>query len=79
MARKLSEIAQEIRTDWKKVSYAAEPYLNAMEPLKDLDDNNGGSEVLYFLLNASSWRGEVAQRIKDELRLMLYEDIFPDD
>ena len=72
MTRKLSDIAREIRADWKRVNYAAEPHLDAMGTLGSIDDNylldSGKSVVLYFLSNASSWRGEVAKRIKQELR-----------
>ncbi len=71
--RSLSTIASEIRRDWgSKVNYAAKPYLSAMAGLDSIDDNYGydsaKSVVLYFLSNASSWRGENAKRIKAELK-----------
>ena len=72
--RSLSAIAAEIRQDWKKVNYAAKPYLDAMGSLNSINDNyfmdSGKSVVLYFLSNASSWRGEVAKRVKAELKAM---------
>ena len=72
--RPLYEIAREIRNDWKKVSYSAKPYLDAMASLGSIEDryyyDSGNSVVLYFLANASSWRGENAKRIKAELRSM---------
>ena len=72
--RPLYEIAREIRRDWKKVSPCAEPYLDAMSTLRSVDDNyiydSGRSVVAYFLANAGSWRGEVARRVKEELRAM---------
>jgi hypothetical protein len=73
--RSLSTIASEIRRDWgSKVNYAAKPYLSAMAGLDSIDDNYGydsaKSIVLYFLSNASSWRGENAKRIKAELKAM---------
>ena len=75
MARQLYEIAREIRKTWTKVSPYAEPYLEAMESLNTIDDNyyldSGKSVVLYFLSNASTWRGEDARRIKAELKEML--------
>lgn len=75
MARPLYEIAREIRKAWTKVSPYAEPYLEAMESLNTIDDNyyldSGKSVVLYFLSNASTWRGEDARRIKAELKEML--------
>ena len=74
MNRPLHEIAREIRSDWKKVNYAAVPYLEAMGTLDQIEDNyyldSGRSIVLYFLSNASSWRGDVARRIKKELKGM---------
>jgi len=72
--RPLYEIAREIRKDWQKVNYAAKPYLDAMASLGSIEGkyhyDSGKSVVLYFLSNASSWRGENAKRIKAELRSM---------
>lgn len=73
--RPLYKIADEIERDWKNVNYAARPYLDAMHTLTTMNDNylldNGESIVRYFLSNANSWRGEVARRVKAELRSML--------
>lgn len=70
--RSLSEIANEIRKDWKNVHFAAKPYLSAMSCLNSINDNYGmdsaKSIVLYFLSNASTWRGEKAKAIKAELK-----------
>lgn len=70
--RPLYEIAAEIRKDWKNVSPYAAPYLKAMSCLESINDNylydSGRSIVAYFLSNAGSWRGEVAKRIKAELK-----------
>ena len=45
-----------------------------MRDLETIDDNyindSGKSVVLYFLANASTWRGEDAKRIKAELKKM---------
>ena len=72
--RPVYEIAREIKADWKKVNYAAVPYLNAMESLDSINDNymydSGKSVVRYFLGNAGSWRGQKAREIKAELRKM---------
>lgn len=77
MSRSISIIAAEIRRDWKKVNFAAEPYLFAMQQLTHITDDYYGTTaekvVLYFLSNASSWRGEVARRVKCELKQMLNE------
>ncbi len=74
MVRPLSIIAAEIRCDWKNVNYAAKPYLEAMSQMSNIRDNyyhdTGKSVVLYFLANAGSWRGDVARRIKAELKEM---------
>ena len=73
--RPLSEIAQEIRRDWgAKVNYAAKPYLDAMSTLNSVNDkygwDSGKSIVAYFLCNAGTWRGDVAKRIKAELKAL---------
>ena len=72
--RPLHVIAKEIRDDWKNVSVHAKPYLEAMATLDSIKDNyiydSGKSVVLYFLSNASSWRGEKARAIKKELNLL---------
>jgi len=74
--RPLYEIASEIRRDWGgKVNYAAKPYLSAMSGLNSITDSYGYDDarsiVLYFLSNASSWRGENAKRIKAELKALV--------
>ena len=73
--RKLSEIAREIRADWKKVNFGAVPYLAAMASLETIDDAYGcedaKSVVNYFLANAGTWRGETAKRVKAELKELL--------
>ena len=73
--RPLSEIAREIRQDWKKVNYAAKPYLDAMSQLNQVTDMYGSDPanmiVAYFLGNARSWRGPVAKKLKAELNKLL--------
>jgi len=68
----LSQLARLIQQDWKKVNYAAVPYLDAMHQLATVDDayyeDSGRSIVRYFLGNAGTWRGEVAKAIKAELK-----------
>ena len=72
--RPLYEIAREIKQDWTKVYFGAVPYLDAMSSLDSIEDNyimdSGKSVVIYFLSNASTWRGETAKRIKAELKAM---------
>lgn len=75
MARKVNEIAKEIRKDWENVSVHAEPYLDAMESIELVTDeyfwDPASSVVRYFLGNATHWTGEVARRIKKELNEMI--------
>ena len=73
--RPLYTIAADIRSDWKKVNYAAVPYLDAMQQLNSIDDkfilDSARSIVRYFLSNAKSWHGEKARKIKAELNAMV--------
>ena len=73
--RPISEIAKEICADWKNVNFAAKPYLSAMRALNGLDQDYGmdsaASIIMYFLSNATTWRGETAKRIKAELKAAL--------
>jgi hypothetical protein len=73
--RALNEIAREISLDWKKVNFGAVPYLDALHSLEKITDDfyfdSGRSVVLYFLSNASTWRGETARRVKAELKALL--------
>ena len=72
MPRPISTIAREIARDWIKPNFAARPYLRAMHNLEAITDSydydSARSVVTYFLGNASSWRGDVAKRIKAELK-----------
>ena len=75
----LSEIAYLIYRDHeaqgKAVNYAAKPYLEAMSTLKNIKDNymldSGSSIVAYLLGNLTSWRGDVARAVKNELNKRL--------
>lgn len=73
--RTLQQIAREIRRDWKKVYFGAVPYLEALEcmdsPQANFGADSGKEMVLYFLSNATTWKGEVARRVKAELKGML--------
>jgi hypothetical protein len=70
--REIDVIAGEIRQTWKKVNYAAVPYLEAMLSIKSVQDDylftSGKTVVIKFLGNAGTWRGEDAKRLKAELR-----------
>jgi hypothetical protein len=73
--RSLSVIAREIARAWPKMSPYAEPYVRAMRCVDTVHDDyvcdSGRTIVLYFLSNATAWRGEDARRIKAELKAML--------
>lgn len=73
--RKIKDIAAEIRANWPKVYFGAEPYLDAMGALDTVQDSyyldSGDSIVRYFLANAGTWRGDVARRVKAELKGMI--------
>lgn len=77
--RPLYVIAQEIRQDWNATSkngiyFGAVPYLDAMSSLDKPTDkygyDSGKSIILYFLANASTYRGDTAKRVKAELKAM---------
>lgn len=78
--RPLYEIAREIKADWKNIYFGARPFLDEMAQLKSINDqyeHYGGTvesakEIIrYFLLNASTWRGEKAREIKKELKELI--------
>jgi len=76
MSRPIYEIAKDIRKAWgPKVNYAAKPYLDAMRELSSINDkymyDTGKSIVLYFLSNASTFRGEEAKALKAELKALV--------
>lgn len=72
---KIHEIAAIISKDWKKVNYAAVPYLRAMHHLESINDcdgnDNARSIINYFLVNASTWRGETAKEVKKKLNQLV--------
>lgn len=73
--RQIHTIAEEIQRDWKDINMDAKPYLEAMFQLDTINDSygmeSGMSIILYFLSNATSWRGDTARRVKAELRWWL--------
>lgn len=74
--RALREIALEIASDWKRIKHAGAR--EALECMKEMGqvtepfyaESNGYSVITAFLGGAVGWRGEVARRIKKELRTM---------
>jgi len=72
--RTLREIALEIASDWKGIKHAGAR--DALECMKEMEkiterfgtDPNGYSVISSFLSCSAGWRGEVARRVKRELR-----------
>ena len=74
MTRPIHTIASEILQDWKRPYFGAVPYLAAMQSLDTIDDDYGYDDarsiILYFMANATTWRGAKAREIKAELKAM---------
>lgn len=72
MTRPLHEIAAEIRKTWPKMYFGAVPYVEAMGTLNTINDmyfaDTAHYIIIYFIANATTWRGEDARRIKAELK-----------
>lgn len=74
--RSLREISFEIKSNWTAINnLAARKALEDMSQIEDVSkpygtDSNGYGVIGGFLTHASGWRGEVAKRIKEELRAM---------
>lgn len=75
--RPINEIAQDIVAAWgpAKIYFGAKPYLIAMSELRTLQDKYGEDDargiLLYFLANASSFRGPAAKALKAEIKALL--------
>jgi hypothetical protein len=71
----LPELCHIIRKDWKNVYFGARPYVEALECLDNVNEtyimDSGKTLVLYFLANASTWRGPVAKAVKAELKALI--------
>jgi hypothetical protein len=72
LARPLHKIADDITAHWAWPYFGAVPYIDAMRHLATLDESFGDQAavniVIHFLVNAGTWRGPDARRIKQELR-----------
>lgn len=74
--RTLHEIAMEVEADWNPINnFGAKTALNNMKQMGLIDAPNGADPTGYsvigsFLGFAVGWRGEVARRVKKELRAM---------
>ena len=85
MSRPLNKIAAEILADFgppgqSQPAYKVwcKPYVKAMLSIRSLDESYGLDPaediVVRFLVNASSWRGETAKRVKAELNQIIKEN-----
>jgi hypothetical protein len=76
--RPINEVAREILKLWPtgqgkgKMYFGAVPYANAMLSVEKKEDLYGQdtaeSLVIYFLANATTWKGDDVRRIKAELK-----------
>lgn len=75
--RTFADIAKEIKTIWRKPYFGAVPYLDALEKINSTEKDapylfeTAGDLVSYLLANMSTFRGEDAKRIKNELKEMI--------
>lgn len=73
--RPVYKIAADILNDWSRPNYAAVPYLTAMLTINNELENYGcdtaRSVILYFLNNASTYRGLRAKELKNELKTLI--------
>jgi hypothetical protein len=73
--RLISSIAYDIKKSWAKPYFGAKPYLDAMVHLNTINDkyydDTAQSVVMYFLANASTFRGNDAKVLKAELKNLL--------
>lgn len=69
------ELADVVRKDWRLPYFGAKPYLDAMGCLHSWKDDyvadSGKSIGLYFLSNATTWKGDTARAVKKEMRKQL--------
>lgn len=81
--RTFRQIAKDIKSTWLNVYFGAVPYLEAM---LELDTTNPDAMyyydraediALYFLANASTFRGNDAKRLKDELKKLINYGKYP--
>jgi hypothetical protein len=74
-SRPVYRIAQDILNDWTAPYFGARPYLAAMLTINNELENYGQdtakSIILYFLSNASSYRGSKAKELKNELKTLI--------
>ena len=73
--RSISSIARDIKRVWVKPYFGAKPYLQAMEYLDNINSkyiyDDARCIIMYFLANASTFRGNDAKVLKQELKNLM--------
>jgi hypothetical protein len=73
--RSISHIASDIKKEWKKPHFGAEPYIQAMLELDTIDNmyhyDTAKDILIRFLCNAMHFRGGNAKALKQELKDIL--------
>ena len=75
--RTFNEIALDIKANWTNMYYGAKPYVDALLTLDTTDPNakyfydDAETIVRYFLANAQTFRGEIARKLKAELKELI--------
>lgn len=81
--RTFRQIAKDIKSTWLNVYFGAVPYLEAMLELDTTDPNamyyhdTAEDVALYFLANASTFRGKDAKKLKEELKKLINYGKYP--
>lgn len=81
--RTFRQIARDIKSTWLNVYFGAVPYLEALLTLDTTDPNamyyhdRAEDIALYFLANASTFRGNDAKKLKEELKKLINYGEYP--
>lgn len=71
----IAGLARVTQRCWQPMYFGAVPYNQAMREMDTVNDNygydDGRSIILYFISNASTWRGPIAKAVKAELNRRL--------
>ena len=73
--RPVYKIAEDILNDWQAPYFGARPYLAAMltinNELEQYGQDSAKTVILYFLSNATTYRGSKAKELKKELQKLI--------
>lgn len=77
-ARPIKEIVKDIVETWKDPGEIVQPYMDALEHLQDPSESYYQDSLVEtvnnFTSRAKGWRGEDAERLKDELKLYIKQN-----